>query len=244
MNGRRGQGRSEHFRLKGHGSLPCPTFCVLRAIVRVPIRRVDPSRQRRDRCDELARIHRLGEMHLEATPQRFRPIFRSRERGQRGGGEMSNGRVRRFPDARDQLEPVHLRHAEIDDQDVRLHLRDALERGERRAERRHLGARRLEHDAKQRERILFVVDGEHVNPAAGRRGRSRPPAARSADARAASPARPDARSSAAAARGTSRPCPSPALDASTVPPCISTMWRTMARPSPRPPVFRVVPASA
>ena len=29
-----------------------------------------------------------------------------------------------------------------------------------------------------------------------------------------------------------------------MPPCISTMWRTMARPSPNPPVCRVVPASA
>ena len=33
-------------------------------------------------------------------------------------------------------------------------------------------------------------------------------------------------------------------EASTVPPCISTMCRTMARPSPRPPALRVVPASA
>ena len=46
---------------------------------------LDTSCQRRDGCDEFAGIHRLGEMHLEAAPQRFRPIFRPRERRQRGG---------------------------------------------------------------------------------------------------------------------------------------------------------------
>ena len=109
--------------------------------------RVDASRKRRDRCHQLAGIDRLGEMHLKPAPQRPRAIFRSRERRQRGGGNAANGRILRFPETRDQLEAVHLRHAEIDDEHLRLHLRDPLKRGQRRAERRHLGARGLEHDA-------------------------------------------------------------------------------------------------
>ena len=36
------------------------------------------------------------------------------------------------------------------------------------------------------------------------------------------------------------PLPMPALSARTVPPCCSTMWRTIARPSPSPPSERVV----
>ena len=56
------------------------------------------------------------------------------------------------------------------------------------------------------------------------------------------------RSAATAAAGSRTrnvvPRPSPSLDTSTDPPCISTMCRTIDRPIPRPPVFLVVPASA
>ena len=40
------------------------------------------------------------------------------------------------------------------------------------------------------------------------------------------------------------PWPSPGLCTLTVPPCSSTMWRTIERPSPRPPYWRVVELSA
>ena len=49
---------------------------------------------------------------------------------------------------------------------------------------------------------------------------------------------------AAAAPMKAAPCPSPSLSTSTVPPCSSIRWRTIERPSPRPPWVRVIDPSA
>ena len=86
--------------------------------------RSSPSRaapdERRHGCDELTRVDRLGEMHFKAAPERTRPIFRSRERRERRGRNVPNRRCCRAANPRDEFEPVHLWHAEIDDQDIGL----------------------------------------------------------------------------------------------------------------------------
>ena len=57
-------------------------------------------------------------------------------------------------------------------------------------------------------------------------------------------ARPDARSSTAIFTRNVAPWPTPPLDASIVPPCISVSWRAIDSPRPSPPRSRAMPASA
>src|SRR5688572_18924922 len=77
---------------------------------------------------------------------------------------MPNGWVRRFPDPRNELEAVHLRHTKVDDENVRFHFRDVFRCQRGRVERGHLRTGGLQHDAEERQGILFVVDGGDVNP--------------------------------------------------------------------------------
>ena len=90
-------------------------------------------------------------------------------------------------------------------------------------------------------RLGVVVHDEHAQAAEA--GAPRRLGARRVGCRAG--ARPPAGAALASGRRTLKvaPRPSPGLAASTVPPCSSTRWRTMARPRPRPPCDRVLEAS-
>ena len=86
-----------------------------------------PSNERRDGRDKLAWVHWFGEMQFEPASQRFGPIFRARERRERRRGDIASRRIRRGPHARDELESIHVRHAEVDNQHVWFHVIDARE---------------------------------------------------------------------------------------------------------------------
>ena len=116
-----------------------------------------------NRRHELARVNRLGQVHLESTAQRPGPIFRPRKGGQRRSRNIAHRGIRGRAQLLDEGEAVHLRHSQIDDEHFRIDVANPLQRFERRGHRCHASPGRFQDDAEQRQRLGLIVDGQHAH---------------------------------------------------------------------------------
>ena len=78
----------------------------------------EPFGQGRDGRDQFGGIDRLCQMDLKPCSQGFDAILGSRIRRQRRGWHLSDAGIVMPPDAIDELEAVHVRHAQIGDHDI------------------------------------------------------------------------------------------------------------------------------
>ena len=119
----------------------------------------------RDCGDEFSGIDRLGQMNLEAGPERLHPIRRPRVSGQRRGRKLADTGIGMPSDALDEVVAVLDRHSQIRDEDighVAFETGQALPVSTACCSTRGAGGNPLRSAP---ERITLVVHGKHMDAA-------------------------------------------------------------------------------
>ena len=201
-----------------------------------------PPGERGDCGHQFAGIDWFREVNVKAAPKRPRAVLGSCVGRQRRCRQIAPPGIRPLPDFSDQFEAVHPRQPQVGDEDIgegKAKGSESVCSGRRTDDLRAGG---LENFPDHPQRVRIVVDHENANAQQVRYRTGLPAAGAGRWSRAAAAAPVDVISG--RITRTVVPCPLPSLSAWIVPPCISTMFREIARPRPRPPRSRVVPESA
>src|SRR5262245_25670016 len=113
--------------------------------------------------DQLVRVNRFWDVHLETGRQRANAIFDPGEGGQRDGWNIPSVLGAALAYTLDQFVPILLWHGEVRNKRVRTRAFESCERVVGRGCGDDLGAAVLENDFEHLERIQIVIDHQYTD---------------------------------------------------------------------------------